>query len=117
MLLESVRPTCHANEMRSYQTDYRLWAVIATMLFVALGFVNVLGSGTKSESSLWAYFGLLAEGGNNTRFLLVAIVVQSLCLAAPAIAVGWLIQAVAVLCGARLTRYVAPDEPSPSTQP
>lgn len=88
---------------RRWRTDYRLWALAIGMVFVPLAFVDVLGSGTKAPSSLWAYARLLFEGRSNSAALVGMLVFQGLFLAVVAAPLGWLVQAVAVMCGVRLT--------------
>jgi hypothetical protein len=95
--------------MRRYRTDYRLWAVVSVPFFVALGFFNPTGE--AGDTSLWSHLRRLATGDHrNTGGLVVGIVVQSLILAVPASVAGWLIHAVAVLCGVRLSHPPPADQ-------
>lgn len=88
---------------RTWRTDRRLWALFALAIFVPLCFVNLLGNQTKGESSLWSYLLRLGNENSNVLALFAMIVVQGLLLAAPAMVVGWSLQAIAVMCGIRLT--------------
>ena|SRR6266568_3846069 len=85
-----------------WKTDRWLWAIAAAGLFIALGFVDPLAGKTKGEHDLWSYFALL-DGEHDTAGVLVVIMVRSLFQAVPALLLGWLIQAVAVVCGLRLS--------------
>ena len=88
---------------RRWPTDYRLWALAAGVVFIPLGFMDLLAGSGKEEHSLWAYLRLLLAGGHNNQALVSMLVIQGLFLAIPAAAIGWLVQALAVMCGVRLT--------------
>jgi hypothetical protein len=82
-----------------YPTAYRLWALVAVGLFVALGFVNPAAGATwKGGSSLWLCVGILlcGEYHSSTAEALTAVVFWALILAGPAALVGWAVQALVV---------------------
>ena len=88
--------------MRKYRTDYSLWAIIAGGLFVLLGAAVVAGRDWTPE----ARSRLPADAVNVAFWSLVF---------------GWVIHAVAVMCGIRATKPADPgpvadydDKPPPS---
>ena len=88
--------------MRRYQTDYRLWGLISGCLFAPVVFVWLVFEGIKATLRL--------------VFLDVLAVVIAFAVA------GWVLQAVAVVCGVRLSGRTDPpdapdydDKPSPPT--
>jgi hypothetical protein len=89
-------------EKRHWQSDHWLWAIATTAAFIALGFVDIAGGMGKGEWHLWSNFKDL--GGVYTTGAVGEIIVRSLLQLGPALLVGWLIQAVAVVCGVRLAR-------------
>ena len=102
--------------LRSYRTDYLLWAVLAGGVFVALGFADLFPVG-----SMWARARALAAGnyGCATGDMVIEVGFQAVLLGVPAAVVGWLGHAAAVLCGLRLSGRVAgqagvPEGPSGS---
>src|SRR5262245_9894353 len=90
--------------MQRHRTDYWLWGLLSVGMRVA--FVAV---------DYWV--GDHIFGGRLARLLpdrpagtLTIDVCNALCMVVPAAAVGWLVQALAVLCGVRLTDRAAPPQ-------
>jgi hypothetical protein len=83
-----------------FRTDYRIWAVASGCVFVALGFVDPLAGATwKGDNSLWAYLCMLMSGDYicSTTEMLVPIAFRALLQVAPAVALGWVLQAFIVI--------------------
>jgi hypothetical protein len=107
---------------KKYRTDCVLWSVFALGLFIALGFVNLIPGG-KDDCRWWSYVKAVCEGRRNGSTMVGIIVGQGLLLAVPAVVLGWLGQAIAVVGGLRVTRPIDPaqladygDGPAPRVQ-
>jgi len=98
------RPTIR----RSYPTGRLLWAIFALALFTPSVFFNPLPG--VGDYRLVTYFRLMWERGYDNSALFGVAIGQALLLALPALAFGWLAQAVAVVCGVRLTRRLDPAQ-------
>lgn len=83
-----------------FRTNYRVWALAAGCLFVALGFVDpVAGATWKGDNSFWAFVRILLRGDYfcSTTELLIVIMVRALVQAVPAVVLGWVLQAFVVI--------------------
>jgi hypothetical protein len=99
-----------------FRTDYRVWALAAGCVFVALGFVDPLAGATwKGDNSLWAYIGILLRGEYicSTADMLIPILFRMVLQAVPAVAVGWVFQGFLVV----LLSMVQGKRPSNVTVP
>ena len=87
---------------RQLQTHRRLWAVVALVLFVVLGCVNWVpeSKGSVPYWVVWLIF-LSGEYHCSTADIVMPLVLLTAMLATPAIAFGWVIQAIAGV----LTRF------------
>jgi hypothetical protein len=85
---------------RRWRTNYLLWVLAASGIFVGLSFIDPVAGASKGENSLVAYVKFVMEGGYNTPALLVAIALRSAFQVIPAALVGWLLQALAVVAWA-----------------
>jgi len=88
--------------MGRHRTDYRLWALLTAGVWSAAVAVDYLAADHVFGGRLAR---LIPDRPADT---LVIDVCNALCLSIPAAAVGWLAQAVAVLCGVHLS-----DRPTP----
>jgi len=81
-----------------WKTDHLLWIVASCASFAVIGFLNPLAGTSRGDCSLWGSFldGMDRDGD------WVIIGFQSLLCAAPAVILGWPLQAFAVVCGLRL---------------
>jgi hypothetical protein len=86
---------------RRWLTDLHLWALATGVVFVALVGVELLNR-ADDRTGLAALVRLLLAGHYH-RWVLVAVAGQSLLLILRAVAIGWVVQAVAVAFGVRLT--------------
>jgi hypothetical protein len=79
-----------------FNTSYRLWLAIAAGIFIALSFVETVG---KAEYNLWNMIGLLIRHDYHCSPLEVVtwILLRVLFQAVPAVAVGWVTQAMVVV--------------------
>jgi hypothetical protein len=100
--------------LRSYRTDYRLWAVLAGGVFVTLGFADVFPVG-----SMWARARALVAGnyGCATGDMVIEVGFQAALLGVPAAVVGWAGHAAAVRCGLRLSGRAAGQAGEPERPP
>jgi hypothetical protein len=104
--------------MRKYPTDYRLWAILTGVIFGGM-WIAVLVHSPDLPNKLAREFGqgtrkAFATAGDLASVGLVYLGIAAL--------VGWVIQAVAVVCGFRRTRRPDPpqaadydDKPPPPT--
>lgn len=89
--------------MRRHPTDKRLWAICALAVFVVFVFIDPKWG--KGNSSLWHHANTLFNGKwASTSDGVVTVAFLVVALAIPAIIIGWLLHAIAVMCGIRLTR-------------
>jgi hypothetical protein len=91
--------------LTTFRSDYRLWALIAGCMFVALGFVDpVAGATWKGDNSLWSYIGILLRGEYicSTGEMLAPIVSRALFHAVPAALIAWVAQALFVVVWASI---------------
>src|SRR5262245_65488571 len=100
--------------LRSYRTDYLLWAVLAGGVVVALGFADGFPVG-----SMWARARALATGNYRcaTGDMVIEVGFQAVLLGVPAAVVGWVGHAAAVLCGLRLSGRAAGQAGEPVGPP
>jgi uncharacterized membrane protein len=79
-----------------FRTNRKVWMFFTCGVFVGLGFVDLLAGATfKGSASLWNNVGDLGRGDSAVALLVVAI--RATLLAVPAILLGWLLQALAVV--------------------
>src|SRR5262245_50030996 len=100
--------------VRSFRTDYLLWAVLAAGVFVALAFADVFPVG-----SMGARARALAAGNYRcaTGDMVIEVGFQAALLGVPAAVVGWVGHAAAVLCGLRLYGRAAGQVGEPEGRP
>jgi hypothetical protein len=82
-----------------YQTSYRLWALLAGALFALFGFAPVVG-GKGTTHSVWGLAWELVQGpfdSSEVAGLTMLLLFYAVLLAAPALAFGWIAQAVVVV--------------------
>jgi hypothetical protein len=81
--------------MRRFRTSYLVWAAFAGCAFAALGFFELSGGMAKSEGRFWFRCGYLMRGEwADMKFERRAVTYQGIMLAFPAIALGWVMQAI-----------------------
>jgi hypothetical protein len=81
---------------KSIRTDYRMWAIFATVILVVLGNWNWLPENVKSAVTYWQQWAIFLSGdyGGHSGDFLFALLFIGLIWAIPAIIFGWVAQAV-----------------------
>ncbi len=89
--------------MARFHTDKRLWLIAASVLFVALGFVDPVAGVAKGDNSLWAHVARFVTGDYfcSTPEIVIPILLRSALQAIPAAVLGWVAQAVVVIVRSR----------------
>jgi len=90
--------------MRKHRTDYRLWALLTVGVWGGLLAVDYWATGHVFGGQLVQLI------PNRPGGILVIDVCNVLCMVVPAAGVGWLAQALAVVCGVRLSDRPAPAQ-------
>jgi hypothetical protein len=103
--------------MSQRRTDRRLWLLVSVCLFIALGFVNPLaGATTKSDHSLWAKIGDMANGNLVViRDMLPGVVCYTFINAIAAALLGWVVQALVVVLRSSWCPYLKTEVKTPSS--
>jgi hypothetical protein len=90
---------------REYRSDRGLWLLFGLLAFAGGGVLLPVPFG-KSEVRYWELVWAalrVADKLDALVFVAVVLIFWGLVLAVPAVAIGWLAQAVLVVCGIRLT--------------
>jgi hypothetical protein len=88
--------------MRKHRTDYRLWAIAGWATFAALW---LAATAWVLSPTFWSSTArILGSGDAAALDRVILLAVFALCFAAASAPIGWVVQAVAVLCGLSLSR-------------
>jgi hypothetical protein len=82
-----------------FRTNFLLWAAASWCVFIVFGFVDPMAGVGKGDNTLWAAVARFTSGANScsTSDILVVIFLMAIVQAAPAILIGWVIQAAFVV--------------------
>ncbi len=93
-------PAGHTAGMRKYPADYRLLALAASVINVGIWIAVVVGSPNLPNK----FMSELGKGTERAVIAILELIVIGLAYLGIAAIVGWVIQAVAVVCGFRSRR-------------
>ena len=98
---------------QTYKTDRRLWLIASCCVFVALAFADPFGGVTKQNASLASHTWYLMRGDFVAPAEGVRIAVfMSAILTAPAVVLGWVVQALVVALRSKGQREPTKADPT-----
>lgn len=99
---------------QSLKTNRRLWAVATAAVFVLVGFFGLMPiKGERTFAGYWDLWamclhGFLKPDAGDRALALVFLLIIGCVLAVPALAIGWVVQAVVVVMRSWFAKDVSP---------